>query len=160
MVFAILFTPSNGSGMEFERKALDTLYFARKLHPELESRSLPALCAHYGIVPEKSHRAVEDAISAHRLYGALVAKFPDYDGFVPRSLTYTPKKQEPMTWKQKRYLCDLLHQHGMEYKPEMDCLSKSDASRLIDKIIFSKGKPPIEIFCENLNKTLVSSKKM
>lgn len=132
-------------GAEFEREALDTLYFARKLHPDLESRSLSALCAYYGIVPERAHRAVEDARSAHRLYGSLVAKFPDYDGFVPLKLAYKPKKQEPMTWKQKRYLCDLLRQNGMEYTTEMDYLSKSDASRLIDKIIFSKGKLPNEI---------------
>lgn len=130
-------------GMEFEREALDTLYFAKKLHPELESRSLSFLCAHYGITQERAHRAVEDAVSAHRLYCALVARFPDYDGFVPQKLTYKPKKQEPMTVKQKRYLCDLLRQNGMEYRTEMDYLSKSDASRLIDKIIFTKGKPQI-----------------
>lgn len=127
-------------GMEFEREALDTLQFAKKLHPELASRTLTALCAHYGIVQEHAHRAAEDAVSAHRLYRALAAKFPDYDGFVPQKLSYHPKKQEPMTPKQKKYLGDLLRQYGMEYTPEMEFLSKSDASRLIDRLIFTKGK--------------------
>lgn len=130
-------------GMEFEREALDTLRFAKKLHPELQSRALTALCAYYGIVQESAHRAVEDAVSAHRLYRALAARFPDYDRFVPQKLLYKPKKQEPMTWKQKKYLGDLLLQYGMEYTPEMEFLSKSDASRLIDRLIFTKGKAVI-----------------
>ncbi len=130
-------------GMEFEREALDTLRFAKKLHPELESRALTALCTHYGIVQKHAHRAAEDAVSAHRLYTALAAEFPDYDGFVPQRLSYQPKKLTPMTPKQKKYLGDLLRQHGMEYTPEMELLSKSDASRFIDRLIFTKGRSAI-----------------
>lgn len=130
-------------GMRFEREALDTLRFAKKLHPELESRALTALCAHYGIVQKCAHRAVEDAVSAHRLYAALVEEFPDYDGFVTQRLSYQPKKQAPMTPKQKKYLGDLLRQYGMEYTPEMEFLSKSDASRFIDRLIFTKGRSAI-----------------
>lgn len=127
-------------GMEFEREALDTLHFAKKQHPELPSRALSALCAYYGIAQGRAHRAVDDAVSAHRLYCAMAAEFPGYDGFVARKLSYKPRKQEPMTLKQKRYLCDLLRQNGMEYMQEMEYLSKSDASRMIDRIIFTKGK--------------------
>lgn len=129
-------------GMEFERQGLDTLSFAKKLHPELESRALTALCAHYGIVQEHAHRAVEDAVSAHRLYLALTAAFPDYDGFAAQPLFYRPKKQEPMTPKQKKYLLALLKQNGMEYTSEMELLTKSDASRFIDRLIFANGRQP------------------
>lgn len=129
-------------GMEFERQGLDTLSFAKKLHPELESRALTALCAHYGIVQEHAHRATEDAVSAHRLYRALAAEFPDYDGFTAQPLFYRPKKQEPMTPKQKKYLMALLKQHGLEYTHDMELLTKSDASRLIDRLIFVNGRLP------------------
>lgn len=37
-------------GLPFEKKGLDTLKIARKVLPELESRSLGALCEHYEIV--------------------------------------------------------------------------------------------------------------
>lgn len=127
-------------GLEFEREGLDTLSFAKKLHPELESRSLTALCAHYGIVQERAHRAAEDAVSAHRLYRALTAEFPDYAGFTAQPLFYRPKKREPMTPKQKKYLCALLRQQGLEYTRDMELLTKSDASRLIDRLIFANGR--------------------
>lgn len=127
-------------GMEFERQGLDTLMLAKKLHPELESRTLTALCAHYGIVQERAHRATEDAVSAHRLYWALAAAFPDYDGFAAQPLFYQPKKQEPMTPKQKKYLMALLRQNGLEYTQDMEALTKSDASRLIDRLILANGR--------------------
>ena len=45
-----------------------------------------------------------------------------------------------MTARQKKYLGDLLRHHGMEYTEELDCLTKSDASRMIDQLIFTKGR--------------------
>lgn len=137
--FSFLKVAAARFGMEFEGEALDTLQFAKKLHPELASRTLSALCAHYKIVQERAHRAVDDAVSAHRLYQALAAAFPEYD-FLPQPLFYQPKKQEPMTLRQKKYLNNLLRCHGMEYTEEMDSLSKSDASRMIDRLIFTKGR--------------------
>ena len=44
----------------FEKKGIDTLKIARTFLPELESRSLGALCKHYQI-PIDAHRAEEDA---------------------------------------------------------------------------------------------------
>ena len=82
---------------------------------------------------------MEDAVSAHLLYQALAAAFPEYD-FLPQPLFYQPKKQEPMTLRQKKYLSNLLRYYGMEYTQEMDSLSKSDASKMIDRLIFTKGK--------------------
>lgn len=126
-------------GQEFERRGLDTLQFARILHPEMESRSLAALCAHYKIDQGHAHRAVDDAVAAHYLYTALQKAFPDYD-FLSVPLFYKPKKQEPMTPRQKKYLQDLLRSYFMEYTADMDCFTKSEASRMIDKLILTKGK--------------------
>ncbi|MDE7298519.1 MAG: 3'-5' exonuclease [Lachnospiraceae bacterium] len=138
--FSFLKTAALRFGREFERCGLDTLAFARELHPELESKSLSALCGHYRIGQEQAHRAAADAISAHRLYAALCAGFPDYT-FPAPALRYKPKKQEPMTPRQKKYLQDLLRHCAMEYTAEMELLTKSDASRLIDRLIFMKGRP-------------------
>ena len=112
-------------GLVFEREALDTLAFAKKLHPELKSRSLSALCAYYGIVQEHAHRAVDDAVCAHRLYLALRRKFPDYGEFVAQPLSYKPKKQEPMTARQKKYLGDLLRHHNKGQCPSFAGYTKS-----------------------------------
>lgn len=138
--FSFIKVAASRYGLTFERQALDTLMFAKKLHPEFESRALSALCAHYGIIQEHAHRAVDDAVCAHKLYLALRREFPDYNGFVAQQLSYRQKKQEPMTARQKKYLCDLLNQHGMEYTKEMDSLTKSDASRMIDQLIFTRGR--------------------
>ena len=127
-------------GREFERSGLDTLAFARALHPELGSKSLAALCGYYQIGQEQAHRAAADAVSAHRLYTALRTEFPDYS-FPAVPLCYRPKKQQPMTLRQKKYLQDLLRHCSMEYTAEMEDLSKSDASRLIDRLILTKGRP-------------------
>ena len=124
---------------EFERRGLDTLQFARILHLEMESRSLASLCAHYKIDQGHAHRAVDDAVAAHDLYAALQKAFPDYD-FLSVPLFYKPKKQEPMTLRQKKYLQDLLRSYFMEYTTDMDFLTKSEASRMIDKLILTKGK--------------------
>ena len=131
-------------GRSFECDGLDTLRFAKAHHPELESRTLTALCAHYGIAQEHAHRAVDDSVSAHRLYLAMLDEFPEGDGFFAVPLVYKPKKQEPMTPKQNKFLRDLLWFHGMEYTREMELLTKSDASRLIDKLILAKGRMPRE----------------
>ena len=42
----------------FERRGIDTLKIARKVHKDLESRSLEALCAHYQIKNDAAHRHI------------------------------------------------------------------------------------------------------
>lgn len=44
--------------MDFKKEGLDTLKIARKVLPELPSRSLESLCDHYGIVNVSAHRAI------------------------------------------------------------------------------------------------------
>lgn len=130
------------AGFAFETEAMDTLKIARRVLPELPSRSLEALCGHYKIDPGHSHRAADDARSAHILLWKLWEEFKEADpeAFVLRTLSYTAKKQSPITNSQKGYLKDLLKYHKIELNIRMEELTKSEASRMIDGIILQYGK--------------------
>ncbi|MCB5685662.1 hypothetical protein LIQ42_10465, partial [Bifidobacterium breve] len=47
---------------DFEKEAWDTLKSARKALPDLESRSLEALCGYYKIPREQAHSAMDDVL--------------------------------------------------------------------------------------------------
>ena len=129
-------------GLEFEKAGIDTLKIARKLLPDMEHKSLTALCCHYGIVHEHAHRAVDDACAAMELYLRLSRDFPDSppELFEPFPLTYKVKKQGPVTPAQKGYLNDLVKYHKIALDVSVDTLTKNEASRLIDKIISTHGR--------------------
>lgn len=139
--YSFLKTAAVSLGEGFERQGIDTLLLARKLHPELESRALGAMCECYQIKQRASHRAYEDAKAAAQLYECMKARFQhcDPEVFQPVALTYTPKKQEPMTEKQRKYLIDLVTYHQLEIPPYLEEFTKSKASRYIDKIILDHG---------------------
>ncbi|WP_167957091.1 3'-5' exonuclease [Anaerosporobacter faecicola] len=126
----------------FRNKAIDTLYLAKKLHPDLESRSLAAMCQYYGIINERAHRAKEDAVACAKLYELLLQQF--YENapkvFQARQIVYKRKKIEGITTRQKYYLNDLAKYHKINLEMPIEELSKSEASRLIDKIIFNYGR--------------------
>lgn len=130
------------AGYTFEAEALDTLKIARMVLPELPSRALPALCAHYSINPGNSHRALDDARSAHlllkKLWETFGGEYPEI--FTLRPLIYKVKKQSPITNSQKGYLKDLLKYHKIEWNTQIEELTKSEASRIIDGIILQYGK--------------------
>ncbi len=60
--------------------------------------------------------------------------------FQAQQLICRVKKQGPATPAQKRYLRDLLNGHNIEIDMEIDDLTKSEASRYIDRIIAQYGK--------------------
>ncbi len=126
----------------FECRGIDTLYLSRRLKADLEKKSLEAMCRHYEIIRECSHRALEDAIAAAALYQKLREEFKGcFDKeFLPVTLNYTVKKQEPMTEKQKKYLLDLVNYHKIEVPCGFAEFSKSMASRFIDKTILHYGR--------------------
>lgn len=129
-------------GLPFEKEMLDTLKIARKVLPELPSRGLEALCAYYGIHPQRAHRALDDALATHELlwkmWNMFSIKAPEEFGL--SKLNYTIKKQSPITKSQKGYLNDLLKYHKIELEIQLEELTKSEASRIIDKIILQHGK--------------------
>lgn len=130
------------SGMEFEKKGMDTLKLARVLLPDLPSRSLQNLRVHYGISQDDAHRALEDAKTTYLLYERLYKEFAGNRAelFEPKELIYKVKKQSPVTAAQKRYLQDLIKYHRIDLNIEIDSLTKNEASREIDKILSTYGK--------------------
>lgn len=128
--------------LAFEKEGIDTLRIARTLFPEMEHRSLQALCGYYGIRPREAHRAASDALSAMELYGRMRAQFPDspQELFAPRALIYKARKQGPITPAQKGYLNDLIKYHKITLDKSVESLTKNEASRIIDRIILEYGR--------------------
>lgn len=121
--------------LEFEREAVDTLKIARKYLADLESRSLDKLCEYYEI-PHNAHRALADAEATHILYGKLLEKFyaEDEELFRPQKLIYKAKKDSPATNAQKSRLYRMMEQHKIVLELDIEKLTKSEASRLVDKL--------------------------
>ena len=63
-------------GLAFEKNGMDTLTLCRRFMPAEESKRLGAACAFYGLAQESAHRALGDALDAHRLYQKLVDSIP------------------------------------------------------------------------------------
>lgn len=124
----------------FEKRGIDTLQIARGLLADLESRSLSSLCSCFGIDRTRAHRALDDAAATHQLYLCLQQKAQEDGLFLPKPLMYRPKRQSPATISQKRYLKDLIKYHRIELDIDPDSLTKSEASRMIDRIILNYGK--------------------
>jgi len=124
----------------FEKEAIDTLKIARKYLAELESRSLDYLCAYYEI-PHNAHRALADAEATHILYGKLLETFysQEEELFRPRKLIYKAKKDSPATNSQKERLYRLTNQHNITLEVDIEMLTKSEASRIIDKLRVQLG---------------------
>ena len=128
--------------LEFEKEGIDTLKIARTLFPDMEHRSLQALCCYYRISQERAHRAASDALSAMELYRRMREDFPDSprELFEPRQLIRKVKKQGPITPAQKGYLNDLIKYHKITLEASVDALTKNEASRIIDRIILEHGR--------------------
>lgn len=120
---------------------IDTLKIARRVLPEIEHKRLDFLCEHFSIDTGHSHRALDDAISASCLFEKMYEIKPEDSGFTfPSELVYAVKKDSPITAAQKRYLSALLIHNNLELEYEMDSMTKSEASRKIDRIISQYGK--------------------
>ena len=140
--FSFLKKAAVNAGLSFEADGIDTLKLARKFLTTLESRSLEAVCCHYGVIQEKKHRAFEDALSAYRVYECMKKEFGETDAgaFCPEPLIYRVKKQSPVTISQKRYLNDLIKYHRIELAVDWETMTKSQASQLIDRILSNYGR--------------------
>lgn len=128
--------------MNFEKTGIDTLKIARKVLSELPSRSLESLCDHYGIVNGSAHRAYHDALATAKIYQTLKHYYGDTHGelFVPESLRVKEKKVQPATNRQKEYLNELIKYHKISINSDVETLTRSEASRLIDRIILNHGQ--------------------
>lgn len=128
-------------GHSFEKKGIDTLKIARKVHKDLESKSLGALCEHYQIVNAAAHRAYHDALATAKLYHMLAHYFEENNAklFEPEQLMHKEKKVQPATEKQIKFLKALRECHGINTPVDYKTLTRSEASKQIDKIISQYG---------------------
>lgn len=130
----------------FERDGIDTLKIARKYLTELESRSLRYLCEYYGIC-HNAHRALQDAKATVELYKRLVEQFYDKEEtegdkslFRPKRLRHNVKRQTPITIPQKEQLYKLIDKHKLIIDYDIEKLTRSEASRRIDRLLAEYGR--------------------
>lgn len=130
------------NGLCFEKCGIDTLNIARKLLPEFKKKNLEYLCRAFDIKQSTRHRAYYDAYATSELYQYFYNNYAENNPelFTPKQLQYQVKKNCPITNRQKLYLCDLLKYHKIENNLNIEHLSKSEASRMIDKIILKNGR--------------------
>lgn len=128
-------------GLSFEKEGLDTLKIAKKVHKDLESRSLEALCSYYKIINPAAHRAYHDALATAKIYHMMGHYFEEKypASFRPEQLQYRPKKVQPATEKQIKFLQALIQCHQLEMTPDYEGMTRSKASKLIDGIILEHG---------------------
>lgn len=128
-------------GYPFEKKGIDTLKIARKIHKDFESKSLGALCEHYQIVNQSAHRAYHDALATAKLYQCMAHYYESQDEktFAPTQLMYKPKKVQPITKKQMDFIAALCSHHNLCLRENLNEMTRSEASKMIDSIISEYG---------------------
>ena len=126
--YAFLKRAAVNSGLDFEREGIDTLGICRLFMPEV-SQSAADL-------------AQADAEAAHRLYQVMMARHGDEhpEAFAAKPLIYKAKREQPATKRQKEYLHDLLKCHRIDVTVQIDAMSRSEVSRMIDNIISQYGR--------------------
>lgn len=126
----------------FEKQAVDTLKLARKLMEEPEKKDLESLCSYLGIERKKKHRAFDDALATYELYQWLLRKYGESheECFAPKPLVYKAKRQTPATKMQKIHLKELADYHKIELDVSIEKLTRSEASRLTDRLILQYGR--------------------
>ena len=110
--------------------------------PDLPSKSLGALCEYYQVVNAAAHRAYHDALATAKIYQMMAHYFEQSHPklFEPQPLTFKVKKSQPATMKQKSYLTSLMAYHRIKMDVDVSNLSKSEMSKVIDRIILQYGR--------------------
>lgn len=125
--------------LEFEKEGIDTLKLARRYLPELEHKNLEFLCNHYGIT-HRAHRALGDACATKELYEKLAEQFDHEENEITtEKLNYQVKRDTPITKVQKERLYRLLDQHKIVIDVCVDKMTRSEADRMIDRILANKS---------------------
>lgn len=131
-------------GLPLEACGVDTLMLSRKLLPQQEKKTLEALGRQFGFFTEQKHRALEDAKACGSLLELLWREYGEgrEELFEPKVLEYKAKKQSPVTSHQKKYLKDFAEYHKIELPFGLESLTRNEASRLTDQLIFRYGRMP------------------
>ena len=127
-----------------EAMACDTLKIARTLLPAEQPKKLEALCEYFGIERTRDHRAMDDAIETWKVFERLKEMAEEKDElkkhFEPRPLIYHAKKQSPATPRQVQRLIEYRKLHQIEDEINWETLTKSEASRIMDRYILVHGR--------------------
>lgn len=128
----------------FERNAVDTLKLARHFLPQEQRKDLESLCVYFDIEREQAHRALCDAVETYRVFEKIKEIYGETEAgaFTPHPLIYKAKKQTPATGRQIEYLKKYASYYQIELPQSLEELSRSEASRLTDKLIAKHGKMP------------------
>lgn len=124
------------------KQAVDTLKLARTFLPAEQKKDLASLCAYFGIERIHAHRALDDARETAEVFERLKEAYgaAGEAEFLPKELIYKAKKQSPATARQIAYLKRFAAYHGIELEELSPAITKSEASRLTDKLIARYGK--------------------
>ena len=127
-----------------EAKACDTLKIARVLLPPEQPKKLESLCEYFGIERAREHRALDDALETWQVFEKLIELSETLENaetyFAPRSLEYRAKKQSPATPRQIQRLKEYREVHQINDEINWETLTKSEASRIMDKYILVHGR--------------------
>lgn len=127
-----------------EAKACDTLKIARVLLPSDQPKKLENLCQYFGIERAREHRALDDAMETWQVFEKLKELGQNLENadtyFEPRQLTYRAKKQSPATPRQVQRLKEYREKHQITDEINWENLTKSEASRIMDKYILVYGR--------------------
>ena len=127
-----------------EVKACDTLKIARVLLPPEQPKKLENLCQYFGIERAREHRALDDAMETWQVFERLKELGESLENastyFEPRPLVYRAKKQSPATPKQIQRLKEYREKHQIVDEINWETLTKSEASRIMDKYILVHGR--------------------
>ncbi|MBQ8518914.1 MAG: 3'-5' exonuclease [Agathobacter sp.] len=127
-----------------EAKACDTLKLARVLLPPEQPKKLESLCLYFGITRAREHRALDDAMETWQIFEKLKVLGMELENretyFEPKPLTYRAKKQSPATPRQVQRLKEYRENHHIEDEINWENLTKSEASRIMDKYILVHGR--------------------
>ncbi len=127
-----------------EVKACDTLKLARVLLPAEQSKKLEDLCVYFGIERTREHRALDDAMETWQIFEKLkklALERENGDTYLqPILLNYKAKKQSPATPRQVQRLREYRQSHQIEDEINWETLTKSEASRIMDRYISVYGR--------------------
>lgn len=127
-----------------EAKAYDTLKLARVLLPAEQSKKLEDLCSYFGVERNREHRALDDAIETWQIFEKLknlaLQRENGETYLKPVPLIYKAKKQSSATPRQVERLREYRQMHQIEDEINWETLTKSEASRIMDKYILIYGR--------------------
>lgn len=129
-------------GLPFEKYGVDTLKLCRQFLPAEQKKNLAEVCSCLHIAPANYHRALADAESAGYVLEVLKNRYMagHVEAFTPKLLNFTIKREHKIQIRQKQYLIDFAKWHKIDVPVDIDALTRSEASRLLDQWIGMYGR--------------------